>query len=143
MTQAQSGDRRIKEIELGMMLSRIANSDTSGTFTFTNLPPGLVSIQPTLSDLFTPTNVVLNPLSYAAPTFNANGPVLGVSRSTNGIKITIRSLPSRFVAIQTNINGAGAWNTLPPSRVPDSNGNAEFFHTNILSGRTLLFRARR
>ena len=120
------------------------NSDTSGAFTFSNLPPGLVSIEPTRSDLFTPTNIVLNPLSYAAPNFNANPPVLGVSRSTNGIKITLRGLPTRAYTLQTNLNGVGSWIDYRRSLSTDANGLLEHFPpTNVLSSRTLLFRARR
>ena len=126
-------------------LSRTVISTNTGTFIFSNLPPGIVSISPTIHEIFNPTNVILDPLSYAPPTFSAMGGKLSVARSTNGVKVSLRGLPSRQYTLQTNVNTTSPWVSIPGARFTDSNGVLEYIHnpTNTPPDRAILFRARR
>ena len=123
-------------------LSRTVISATTGTFIFSNLPPGIVSIAPTPPEIFNPTNVVLDPLGYAPPTFSATGGKLTLTHSNNVIKVNLRGLPTRLYTLQTNLNGLNPWGNLVV-RATDANGVLDYFHTNNLSSPSLLFRVRR
>jgi hypothetical protein len=126
-------------------ISRRTTTDASGTFLFTNLPPGLVSIQPVLFDRFTPTNIVLNPLNYAAPTFTALRAKLTATLASNGLRVTLAGLPTRLYQLQTNHN-ATTWRDIPGGqRQTDTNGTFDYLHnpTNTPPSRSILFRSRR
>lgn len=125
-------------------LSRNTSSGASGVFVFTNLPPGLVTVQPTLTGIFTPSNYVLDPLGYDEPVFRV-ATRLTATRSTNGLKLTLRGLPSQSYTLQTNLPGRiNSWLDYRPLAPTDANGIVDFFPaTNILSNPSLFFRSRR
>ncbi|HKQ38078.1 MAG TPA: carboxypeptidase regulatory-like domain-containing protein, partial [Verrucomicrobiae bacterium] len=123
-------------------LRRTASSDGSGRFLFTNLPPGTVTVQPVMN-IFTPTNYVLDTLAYDEPVFRV-ATRLSISRSTNGLKITLRGLPLQTYTLQTNVIGRTNWVDHRPALTTDANGMLDYFpSTNSLSAPTLLFRSRR
>lgn len=126
-------------------LNRTAVSDATGTFTFSNITPGLVflqPIQPTPFDLLSPTNIVLDPFGYEPPTFIANAGRLSLVRSNTFLRITLRALPGVQYHLQTNLNGVGPWADFGP-RTTAANGVAEFFHPFTPASPPVLFRSRR
>ena len=126
-------------------LNRTNLSSASGGFTFTNLTPGLYFVQPVRSDLFTPTNVVVDPFNYPALDFFAQGGQLSLVRSNNFVRLTLRALPSRLYVIQTNAAPAlstSGWGNLA-TRATDTNGVLEYLYPLNPGSPRLFFRSRR
>ena len=124
------------------IVNRTLNTSASGTFTFTNLAPNTYIVAPIQSDLFLPTNFVVNPLNHPPLDFIAKGGQLSIVRSNTLLHITLRALPSRIYQLQTNSTSTNTWGTVT-SRNTDTNGVATFLHPIGPPSSRTLFRTRR